>query len=154
MRHLGTSFHVNDGNFEERYMLAQFLFATGEFERAQELFGEIERRAPADFRRFPPKRDNAITASLGTYSGTVESALPGYFFLRTGMYPSRIFAHRSAFEEAEVDEIAVGNQVFFRLRFNRRGPVAVSVHLKASDWSKTGADIAETELETEGDSVS
>jgi cold shock CspA family protein len=153
-RHLGASFHINDGNFDERYMLAQFLFATGEVERAQELFGEIDRRASADFRRFPPRRDNAITASLETYSGTVEAALPGYFFLRSSMYPSGIFAHRSAFEEAEVDEIEVGNQVFFRLRFNRRGPVAVSVHMKASDWSKTGVEIAEIELETAGESVS
>jgi tetratricopeptide (TPR) repeat protein len=149
-RHLGASFQVNDGNFEERYMLAQFLFATGELERTQERFGEIDRRAPADFRRFPPRRDNAITASLATYEGAVESALPGYFFLRSGIYPNRIFAHRSAFEEAEVDEIEIGNHVFFRLRFNRRGPVAVSVHLKASHWSKTGAEIAEMELEPEG----
>lgn len=152
-RHLGASFHVNDGNFEERYMLAQFLFATGEFERAQELFGEIERRAPAEFRRFAPRGDNAVTASLGVYNGTVESAHPGYFFLRAGMYPSRIFAHRSAFEETEVDEIEPGNRVFFRLRFNRRGPVAVSVHLKVAGWSKTGAEMAETEFETEGENA-
>ena len=155
-RHLGASFHVNDGNFEERYTLGQFLFAIGQFQKAQELFDEIDRRAPADFRRFPPRRDNAITALLETYSGTVvESGQTGYFFLRTGIYPHNIFAHRSAFEEAEVDEIEIGNQVFFRLRFNRRGPVAVSVHRKATDWSKTGAEIAETELvETEVESVS
>jgi tetratricopeptide (TPR) repeat protein len=147
-RHLGASFHINDGNFEERYTLGQFLFAIGQFQRAQELFSEIDRRAPADFRKFPPRHDNAITASLETYSGTVESVQPGYFFLRTGMYSDRIFAHRSAFEEAEVDETEIGNQVFFRLRFNRRGPVAVSVHRKATGWSKTGTEI-ETEFEAE-----
>lgn len=113
-------------------MLAQFLFATGELDRAQELFAEIERRAPAEFRRFAPRQDNAVTASLGVYNGTVESAHPGCFFLRAGMYPSRIFAHRSAFEETEVDEIEPGNRVFFRLRFDRHGPVTVSVHLKVT----------------------
>jgi tetratricopeptide (TPR) repeat protein len=149
IRQLGASFSVNDANFEERYMLAQFLFATGELERAQELFAEIERRAPREFRRIPPKGENPITVSLKTFSGTVEAIQPGYFFLRSGAYPQNIFAHRSAFEEAEVDEIEIGNQIFFRLRFNRRGPVAVSVHLKENGWSRTGLEIIETELGTD-----
>ncbi|MGH7121971.1 MAG: SIR2 family protein, partial [Acetobacteraceae bacterium] len=70
-RHLGASFQINDSNFEERYMLAQFLFATGEVERADEIFGEIDRRAPPGFRRMAPKRDNVITAGLRVMSGTI-----------------------------------------------------------------------------------
>ena len=148
-RHLGASFTVNDANFEERYMLAQFFFATGAVDRAQDLFAEIERRAPREFRKIAPKSDNPITASLKTYSGTVETIQPGYFFLRSGAYSQNIFAHRSAFEEAEVDDIEIGNQVYFRLRFNYRGPVAVSVHLKEDSWSRTVLEITEAEVEPE-----
>jgi tetratricopeptide (TPR) repeat protein len=143
IRHLGSSFSVNDSAFEERYIMGQFLFATGDVERAKGMFSEIDRRAPREFRRMPPKQDNPITRTLGIYGGTVQSINVGYFFLRSGVYTEDIFAHRSAFEEAEVDDIEFGNQVFFRLRFNRRGPVAVSVHRKESDWARTVAELTD-----------
>ena len=54
-----------------------------------------------------------------------------------------IFAHRSAFEEVEADDIEFGNQVFFRIRFNRRGPVAVSVHRKELGWARTVAEMTD-----------
>jgi len=147
IHHLSASFQVNDSAFEERYILARFFFAIGEIERAVEMFAEIDRRAPKDFRRFAPKKDNELTARLENYSGTVDAAQAGYFFLRSGAYPKRIFAHRSAFEETEVDEIEIGQQVFFRLRFNRQGPVAVSVHLKPSGWEPSVMDLDEVEAE-------
>ena len=74
IHHLSASFQVNDSNFEERYILAQFFFATGGIERAAEMFAEIDRRAPRDFRRFAPKKDNELTARLEVYSGTVDVA--------------------------------------------------------------------------------
>ena len=123
-------------------MLAQFLFATGEVDRADEIFAEIDRRAPPQFRTMAPKSDNVITVGLRVMSGTIETVNPGYFFLRSGAYPKNIFAHRSAFEESEVDDMEHGDQVFFRLRFNRRGPVAVSVHRKQTGWAPTGAEFA------------
>jgi tetratricopeptide (TPR) repeat protein len=145
--HLGASFQLNDSNFEERYILGQFFFATGSIDRAEEMFAEIDRRAPKEFRKFAPKTDNALSTKLSVYSGTIESAREGYFFLRSGAYPTRIFAHRSAFEESEVDEVEVGHQIYFRLRFNRLGPVAVSVHLKPSGWERTGMEVAEAEVD-------
>ena len=143
LRHLGSSFSVNDLAFEERYVMGQFLFATGDIDRAKEIFSEIDRRAPREFRRIPPKRDNTITERLGVYHGAVQSVHVGYFFLRSGAYADNIFAHRSAFEEAEADDIEFGNQVFFRLRFNRRGPVAVSVHRKEFGWARTVAEMTD-----------
>jgi hypothetical protein len=56
-------------------------------------------------------------------------------WLRGGAYPNRIYAHRTAFDDREVDEIEIGQRVYFRVRFNRVGPVAVEVHLKqSSEW--------------------
>jgi tetratricopeptide (TPR) repeat protein len=145
--HLSSSFQVNDANFEERHILGQFFFATGSTNRATEMFSEIDKRAQEDFRKFAPKTDNVLTEKLPVYQGTIESARDGYFFLRSGVYPDRIFAHRSAFEESEVDDVEVGQQIYFRLRFNRRGPVAVSVHLKPSGWDLTGLEAAEPDAE-------
>ncbi len=145
--HLSASVQVNDSNFEERYILAQFFFASGEIERALEMFAEIDRRAPKEFRRLAPKRDNEITARLDIYSGTVDASQSGYFFVRSGAYAKRIFAHRSAFEENEVDEIQIGQQVFFRLRFNRQGPVAASVHLKPTGWEPIVMELLQEDAE-------
>jgi tetratricopeptide (TPR) repeat protein len=129
--HLGSSFQTSDANFEARFTFAQFLFATGDVDRAVALFSDIDKRAPKEFRRFAPRVDSLITAPLPTYRGTVESTRDNNIFIRSAAYPNRIFAHRSALDDEEADEMEVGQQVFFRLRFNRVGPVAVSVSLKA-----------------------
>ena len=129
-RHLINSFSSDDQNFEARYTLAQFLFAKGNVDGAVEIFSDIYRRAPQTFRRFAPKQDSVITIRLPTYSGSIESVREGFCFIRSGAYPNRIYAHRSAFNDIEADEIEVGQEVNFRIRFNRSGPVAVGVHLK------------------------
>jgi hypothetical protein len=49
-----------------------------------------------------------------------------------------------------VDEIEIGQQVFFRLRFNRQGPVAVSVHLKPSGWEPSVMALAEAGVAVTG----
>ena len=72
-----------------------------------------------------------ITARLPTYSGSIESVREGFCFIRSGAYPIGIYAHRSAFDDSEVDDIEVGQKVDIRIRFNRRGPVAVEVHLES-----------------------
>ena len=130
-RHLIASFSGNDQNFEARYTLAQFLFSQGEVDKAAEMFGDIHKRAPQEFRRFPPKQDTVITARLPTYSGSIEAVREGFCFIRSGAYPIGIYTHRSAFDDSEVDDIEVGQKVDIRIRFNRRGPVAVEVHLES-----------------------
>ncbi len=122
-RHLSSSYTLDDQNFEERFFLAQFLFAEGRIEASDAIFQEITRRAPPNFRRFSPKTDNPITALLPTYTGTIDTVRDGFFLIRTGSYSSLAFAPRSAFDDADVDDVEVGHQVDFRLRFNRKGPV-------------------------------
>jgi tetratricopeptide (TPR) repeat protein len=126
IRHLNSSFTLDDQNFEERHLLAQYLFSIGEIDDADKLFQLISGKAPPNFRKFAQKTDNIITALLPTYTGSVDTRRDGYFFIRSGSYPAVIFAPRSAFDEAEVDDIEVGQIVDMRFRFNRRGPVAVS----------------------------
>ena len=40
--------------------------------RAQDIFAEIDRRAPSSFRKFAPRTNNVLTAKLPVYSGTVH----------------------------------------------------------------------------------
>ncbi len=130
LRHLNSSFTLDDHNFEERHILAQYLFSIGEMGQAEKLFELISIKAPPNFRRYAPKTDNLITASLPTFTGSVDVLRDGYFFIRSGSYPAVIFAPRSAFDEAEVDDIEVGQILEMRFRFNRKGPVAVSCTAK------------------------
>ncbi|WP_165403662.1 SIR2 family NAD-dependent protein deacylase [Rhizobium leguminosarum] len=125
--HLRQSFVQGDQNFEARHLLAQLLFHRGDLGPAESQFEDIDKRAPKEFRKFAPRTENAITRLLPTYPGIIEKVGQGFFFLRTGSYPSNIYAHRSSFNEALVDEIEVGRRVDFRIRFNRKGPVAMEV---------------------------
>jgi tetratricopeptide (TPR) repeat protein len=128
--HLISSFSESDLNFEARYMFAQFLFLRGKVDKVVELFDEINKRAPASFRRIAPRQETIITARLPSYSGTIEAIREGYCFIRCGIYPARILAHRSAFDEETAELIDVGQAVEFRMRFNRSGPVATEVRSK------------------------
>lgn len=129
-RHLVTSFSVGDQNFEPRYILAQLLFAEGQVEKSIDLFAEIYKRAPGSYRRFPPRYDNLITENLPDYSGSIDSVREGFYYIRSGAYPKTIFAHRSSFDDRSLDKVELGQEVNFRIRFNRGGPVAVNVRLK------------------------
>lgn len=129
-RHLRDSFLQSDQNFEARHMLAQLLFLKGDVAPAVEMFAEINRRAPKEFRKFAPRVDNAIAAALPDYTGTIDTVREGFCFIRSGAYPTNIYAHRTAFDEVVADDLQVGQEVKFRLRFNRQGPVAVTVAVK------------------------
>ena len=131
-RHLAGSFTLDDQNFEARHMLAQFMFLKGEVLRSESLFQDINKRAPKTFRRFAPKSDNLITEKLPRYTGTIDQVKEGYFFIRTGAYPSKVFAHRSEFDDSEVDDIEVGVEVNMKIRFNRSGPVGVDVKRRSA----------------------
>jgi tetratricopeptide (TPR) repeat protein len=129
--HLGQSFASSDNNFEARYMLAQFLFLTGDPNGAEEIFSELRRRAPEAFRPYASRVDNVITSRLPEYNGSIEIIRDGYARIRAGAYSHPVFAPRSAFLNCELDELSIGQAVTFRLRFNRQGPVAVSINPKS-----------------------
>ncbi|MUO79702.1 hypothetical protein GOZ78_17815 [Agrobacterium vitis] len=125
--HLRLSFSLADQNFENRYNLAQFLFMENKVSDAVTLFATIDQMAPDGFRRHAPATDNAITAMLGRYMGVVEEVRDRFILIRTPNYPKKIFSHRLASDPDVFDELSVGSQINFRLRFNREGPVAVEI---------------------------
>jgi len=124
--HFKSSFGAGDHNYDARYYYAEYLFWCGKIPECKELFEEIDRRADNSFRNIAPKTEDAITFKLGEYHGTVEGKKEQYFFMRFGGYPSAIFSHWRSLHGADYDVLKNGEQLLFRLRFNRKGPVAVS----------------------------
>lgn len=143
LHHLSNSFQVNDTNFEARFLLAEYLFAIGDVERSAAMFSEIASRAPKDFRRLAPRVDDIITGTLPDYSGRIEFMRDTHVFIRSGAYPSRIFAHRSDWKDEDAAEIGTGQQVYFRLRFNHMGPVAINVSLNPVELRRTATELIE-----------
>jgi len=105
------------------------MFYRGRPEKAAELFDVINKKAPPSFRKVAPRKESAITALLGRYSGIIDSMKSKFFFIRSGVYPSNIFAHNSTVDPDVLSELLFGSDVNFRIRFNRAGPVAVDLKL-------------------------
>ncbi len=127
--HLRQSYSKGDRNFENRFDLAQLLFMRGNIADCQELFEEINRNAPADFRRMTTRSDNVFTKNLPLKSGTITTIRPGFIFVHSFAYPSDIFGSRSMSSADVFDDLMIGDEVNFRIRFNREGPTAVDVKL-------------------------
>ncbi len=125
--HFKSSFGPGDHNFDARYFFAEFLFKSGRVQECKELFDEIDAKAPVNFRKSSPASDDVITRRLTEFTGTVETVKDRYFFIRFGGYPVAIFSHISSLDDMTFDELRVGLVVVFRVRFNRRGPVASTV---------------------------
>jgi cold shock CspA family protein len=74
-----------------------------------------------------PLKDSVFTAKLPRYSGVVQSIRERFLFIKSFQYPRDIFGHRSSSNADVFDELAIGQEVNFRLRFNREGPMAIDI---------------------------
>ena len=74
-----------------------------------------------------PSKDNIFTSKLPRSNGVVESVRERFLFIKSPRYPRDIFAHRSSSDPDVIDELAIGQEVNFRIRFNREGPMAVDI---------------------------
>ncbi|MCY4300944.1 MAG: SIR2 family protein [Aestuariivita sp.] len=128
--HFRSSFGVGDQYFEARFQYAQFLFWAGKIEDSISLFDEIDKKAPERFRKLAPTTDDMITAKLGSYAGAIESIKNRFFFIRFGHFPKAIFAHMSTLIDSNFEDLQMQTSVSFKLRFNRKGPVAVEVRVQ------------------------
>jgi tetratricopeptide (TPR) repeat protein len=124
--HLRRAFSTGDGNYEGRFDLAQFLFVRGESVKAASLFDEIDAKAPPTFRPVA-NRENHFTKRIAEQSGYVQSISGHMFFIRAGTYPKEILSHKLSISHGEFEDLSIGTNLRFQIRFNRKGPVAVSV---------------------------
>lgn len=125
--HLRSSFSAGDHNFDAKFYLGEFLFWQGRVDDARPVFDDINKKAPTGFRVSAPASEDQITSRLSEYMGSVEGRKERFFFIRTGVYPTPIFAHISSLKDMLFEDLEVGDVVGFRLRFTRKGPVAVEV---------------------------
>ncbi len=126
--YLRRAYSTGDANYEARFDLAQFLFSRGEAQKAADLFEEIDAKAPPTFRP-AANRENHLTSRIPEKTGYVQSISGHMFFVRCGSYPKEIFSHKSSILHEEFEELVIGSNVRFQVRFNRKGPVAVAVSL-------------------------
>ncbi|MAZ17627.1 MAG: hypothetical protein CL535_15025 [Ahrensia sp.] len=126
--HLRRAYSTGDGNYEARFDLAQFLFVRGEMAKAADLFDEIDAKAPQSFRQVA-NRESPFTNRIPEQSGYVQSISGHMFFIRLGAYPREIFSHKSNIAQGEFEDLTIGANVRFQVRFNRKGPVAISVSI-------------------------
>ncbi len=125
--HFGKSYSREDRNFDARFSFGEFLFLAGDLQGCVEVFADLDRRAPREYRTVAPKQDDAITSRLERFSGTIDTMKDRFCFIRSGCYPNNIFCHYSSFGGGNWNELAIGQGVNFRVRFNRLGPLAVDV---------------------------
>jgi cold shock CspA family protein len=125
--HFGASYGVGDHALDARFYHACYLFWAGKIEDCRNLFDEISKRSSADYRKRPNPEEGIIDKFITEQIGSVASVRDDYFFIQSGCYPKQIFAHMTALSGIDISEITSGKQVRFRVRFNRRGPVASSV---------------------------
>ena len=125
--HLRNSFSMGDHAFENRFVLVQYLFLRGNVVEAASIFDHINNKAPDNFRHTGMREDNVITARLDRISGIVETMKDRFLFIRSASYPESIFGHHSEIDPDLLEELGVGTDVNFKVRFNRAGPIAVDM---------------------------
>lgn len=141
--HLRRSYSVGDRNFEARFNLAQLLFIAGDVPNSKTIFEEIDKFAPDTFRRATPVRDNIFTIRLSEVTGSVQTIKGSFLFIRSAAYPTDIFAHRNLSNYDDFDDLEIGQEVSFKIRFNRTGPTAVAVMAARSRRSQVVSNTAE-----------
>ena len=127
--HFRASYGVGDHALDARFYHACYLFWAGSIKESRKLFEEVYERSGEDYRKRPNPEEGLIDQFIGQQTGMIASIKNDYFFIQSGCYPEQIFAHASALSNVEIDNLETTIAVRFRIRFNRRGPVATSVHM-------------------------
>lgn len=129
--HLYRSYATGDANFEARHIHAQYLLLQGMAKEALQLFEEVDRKAPPEFRS--SMTESAVSKRLGRINGRVVGKDATYLFARSNLYPKDIYANESRSDDRHWREIRVGSEVTLSVFFKRNGPVGIDVRLKYAD---------------------
>lgn len=131
-QHFMRSYAANDQRFEARHLHAQYLFLIGRSGDSRELFTDIDRTAPARFRRRAEERDSIVSAQLHRHHGTIVTLKATMAFVTCSSYPADIFGHANDSEQDVWRTLRSGDAITFKVSFNRAGPVAKNVEHQAN----------------------
>ena len=126
-QHFMRSYAPNDQRFEARHLHAQYLYFIGRSSASKDLFAEIDRTAPASFRRRAENSDSMVSRQLRRYQGTIVAHKATMAFIRCPAYPADIFAHANDTQQDIWRTLRTGDGITFKVRFNRAGPVALEI---------------------------
>lgn len=127
--HFRASYGTGDHAYDARFYHAAYLFWAGKIEESRALFNFVDEKANSDYRTGSVPAEDVITARIEEKKGTIEGIKDRYFFVRFGGWPKALFAHVSSLIDDQVEDLTQGAAVRFHIRFNRKGPMAVSVKL-------------------------
>lgn len=127
--HLRASYATGDHAYDARFYHAAYLFWAGRIDESKELFDAIHQRADPDYRTGSLPQEDVIAARIEEQTGTIEAVKDSYLFIRFGGWPKALYAHASALAEERIEDLVRGMNVRFRIRFNRKGPMAAEVKL-------------------------
>jgi tetratricopeptide (TPR) repeat protein len=127
--HLARSYAKGDHNHEARHLHAQYLFLTGDVKGASDLFAAIDVAAPKGFRPHASRQESPISGRLDRVSGRIIKKGGSFAFIRSLAYVDDIYAPEYLTDGGVWDELQANNEVNFRVRFNRAGPVAIDLRM-------------------------
>lgn len=125
--HLARSYSKGDHNFESRHLHAQFLFLMGSASDAADLFVDIDKHAPEEWRSSIPRQDSLVSKMLGRYSGIVCKQELNYLFVKSTAYPKDIYGRHDQASPDDWPSLTFGSEMNFHIRFTRSGPVAIDM---------------------------
>ena len=129
IEHLRASFIRGDNRYDAQFWCAREQFLQEQFDEANSLFKAIHAQAPGRFRT----RTTGTVQKGGEpvdYDCIVERKEDGYAFLSFPHFPMDIFASRADSDSSEWDKLYKRVRAKCSVAFNRRGPRAISIHLK------------------------
>jgi hypothetical protein len=127
--HLARSYAKGDQNHEARHLHAQYLFLIGDVKGTSDLFAAIDVAAPKEFRQHAPKQDSPISSRFERIAGRITKKAGSFAFVRSSAYVDDILAPESLTDGKVWDELQANNEVNFKIRFNRAGPIALDLRL-------------------------
>lgn len=122
--HLERSYRKGDRNYDARHLHAQFLFCRGDVKKAQDLFEDVQDRAPAEFRSSSRKPSSDLARHIARSVGRVVAKDSTFCFIRSPSYGKDIYANEADSDVAVWENVQTGSQVDFKVMFKRGGPVA------------------------------
>lgn len=125
--HLNSSYNKGDVAFEAMHYHAQYLLFRGRGREANDLFSKIDSSAPDDFRPAYVPASTIISKLFVRPSGSVVRIDGSYLFIRSSISPDDVFSHSDHSDPRVWEELSIGSEVSFEVRFNRKGALAYGI---------------------------
>ncbi|MAW82533.1 MAG: hypothetical protein CMI63_20045 [Parvularcula sp.] len=123
--HAARSYSIGDSNFFARHLHGQIQLGLGRAIEARKTFQAVEEKADSQFLKRVTTEHTQVSALIPPTNGFIERKLDNYAFVKASIYHDDIFCPAALSDEENWDELRVGDNIGFEIRFARRGPIGV-----------------------------